>query len=670
MSARPRLVAVPPLFLLPLLSALLLPRTAPAAGGDLVWSFQGIEDVNCADEIEDQNSDGVPDVIVETYDAGAVGDHLYCLSGGAAGPAAVAIWHTHPVGGLSSGGGYGDECVQTSSDLNGDGVQDVLLGTAWGGRSAYGIDGTDGSQIWIFDTYSYRPPDPPESGWVYTITSVPDVNGDTHPDAFFGCGSFNDRVYHVSGLNGAVLYSQPVGDATYASAALDDVNGDGLGDAAIGVGDNADAVWCLRGGTGGAPELWMQPMPGTVMTVARIADLSGDGINDIVAGAWASRVIAFDGATGDTIWVAVLPGSNYVMKVASLDDVNADGRQDVAVGSWDDRAFVLSGMDGTQLWSFPTGGDVWTVARLADVTGDGLNDVVAGSFDGFVYALDGTDGSEVWHYNTGNRLYYVKGTSDLTGNGVPDVFAGTQMLSGSGGRGYLLEGGDSATPVGMPLWAEAEEGAAGIALRLANAFDAPACFVERADGRPNAAPALHTFRQEVMAAYEEGLLTASQAVQARQQDPGIRWSRLSAAVVPVSGGRAVYLDRTAEAGRTYTYRFALVNQGVVIGYSRSITVTRGKAEVAVPRIVARPNPLAGAALEVSFRVPAPQHVRLEAYDAAGRRVATLLDGPADGDVSVDWSARDVSGARLSAGVYFLRLEGEGFVSSGKVTILH
>lgn len=646
-----------------------LPGPVSAAGGDLIWVFQGIENIECADEIEDQNADGVPDLIVETYDAGAVGDHLWCLSGDTPGTVAVPIWHVKPPGGLSSGGGYGDECVQTSPDLNGDGFQDVLLGTAWGGRTAYGIDGTDGSVIWSFDTYANRPPDPPESGWVYTITSVPDTDGDGHPDAFFGCGSFNDRVYHASGLGGGILWSHYVFDAVFDSATLDDVNGDDLGDVAIGVGDNADAVWVFRGGASAAPEIWHRNMPGSVLALDRIGDLDHDGINDIVAGTWASRVFAFSGATGDTIWIGILPGTTYVMKLATLDDVNGDGTPDVAVGSWDSRAFVLSGKDGTQIWAFPTGDDCWAVNRVEDVTGDGINDVVAGSFDNYVYLIDGMTGAEVWRYFTGNRLFYVMGTSDITGNGIPDVFAGTQMLSGAGGRGYLLEGGEPGTPAGMPVLAEAEEAPGGIALRLSNAFGVQACFVERTDGRPNGAAAVRAFREAVIAAYEEGLLTTTEAIQARQQDPHVRWSRVSQGNLGVAGGRAAYLDRTAEPGRTYTYRFSLLNEGVVVAYSPSVTVTRGAGEATVPRIVARPNPLAGATMEVEFRLPALQHVRLEAYDAAGRRVATLLDGPAEGDVSVTWAARDAEGARLTAGVYVLRLEGEGFVASGKATIL-
>ncbi|HMB71532.1 MAG TPA: PQQ-binding-like beta-propeller repeat protein [bacterium] len=663
--ATPAFALLASLFLAPILAT----DPADAAGGDVVWVFQGIEDVLCADEIQDQNADGVRDVIVETYDAGASGDHLYCLSGDTPGANSVTIWKTKPPGGPSSSGGYGDECLQTAPDLNDDGIQDVLLGTAWGGRTAYGIDGTDGSVIWDFDTYVDRPPGVPESGWIFTITSVPDVDGDGGADAFFGVGSDNNRVYHVNGRDGTVLWSWYVGDAVFSSTPLDDVSGDGKPDAALGVGDFAEAVWVFRGGSTLTPVEWSQPMPGSVLSLARVEDISGDGTNDVVAGTWASQVFAFDGANGDTIWVANLPQPGYVMKIAVLKDVNDDGAEDLAIGSWDDRVFVLSGMDGAELWSFPTGGDVWTVGTVDDVSGDGVNDVVAGSFDKYVYVLDGTDGSEVWRYNTGHRVYYVTGLNDLTGDGIPDVFAGTQMLSGNGGLGILLEGGPTATPVGDLARAEAADGADGVSLRLSHAFGAQHCFVERSAGRPNDGAARSSFRAEVAAAYAEGSLRTADALQARRQDPGIRWSRVSTAMTPVTSGGAETLDRSAEPGRTYTYRFALVRDGAVVGYSGEATVTRGAVEVAVPRITARPNPLQGSGVEVEFRVPAPQRVRLHVHDAAGRRVGTLLDGPVDGEGSVTWTARDASGDRLPAGVYFLRLEGEGFASASKVTVL-
>ncbi|MFN8178260.1 MAG: hypothetical protein U0167_10035 [bacterium] len=643
---------------------------ARAAGGSLVWTFQGIEDINCAAQIQDQNGDGIPDVVVETYDAGAVGDHLWCLSGGAPGPAAVRIWSIHPPGGVSSGGGYGDECVRIAGDLNGDGKEDILLGTAWGGRTAYGIDGATGATIWDFDTYADSPPAPPLSGWVYSLCSVGDVDGDHVPDVFFGCGSDNNRVYHVNGHTGAVFWSLSALDAVYSTAALGDVSGDGLGDAAIGVGDNFPAVWVLRGGPTLTGPLWTRTMPGSVMGLARIHDLDGDGKDDVVAGLWAvdSSLVALSGATGAKIWTAHLPGVPYVMRVEVVGDVNHDGIDDVVVGTWEDQAFLRSGADGTPIWAFPTGGDVWTVARAQDVTGDGVPEVVAGSFDHKVYLIDGALGTELWRFDTGNRLYWVMGTSDLTGNGAGDVFAGTQKLTGSpGGQGFLLEGGLGATAAETPA-VEAVSTSRGVEARLHGAWQADHAVLERLAGPPSAAEAVVRFRSEVAEAYRDGELTAAQAIQARTQDPVVQFMPVSGSIAVVQGQTA-YLDGGAEPGRTWSYRFALYESGQFAGYSPVATVTRGTAsDDGIPRIVTAPNPARGR-IAIQFRVASPQRVQLDAYDAAGRRVARIGDLLATGDARLDWDRRGLDGRLLPDGVYFLRLEGRDFRTSTKVTLL-
>lgn len=69
----------------------------------------------------------------------------------------------------------------------------------------------------------------------------------------------------------------------------------------------------------------------------------------------------------------------------------------------------------------------------------------------------------------------------------------------------------------------------------------------------------------------------------------------------------------------------------------------------------RPNPLSGSTL-FSFELPEDSPVALEVYDLGGRRVASLIDGdrPA-GRHQLQWQARDASGARVAAGLYFVQL---------------
>jgi outer membrane protein assembly factor BamB len=650
------------------------PVAALAAGGDLIWTFQGIEDVICAGEILDTDADGTNDIIVETYDAGATGDHLWCLSGGSHGPAPDVIWSVRPLGGPSNSGGYGDECVRVGPDLNGDLHPDVLLGTAWGARTAFVINGKTGGTVWKFDTYSDTPPNPPVSGWVYSMISVPDTDFDKVPDVFFVCGSDNDNVYHMSGDSGDLIWVRGLGDGILAAQDLGDVSGDGLADGAFGVGDFAPAVWVMKGGTQGLPTQWNRPTAGSVLALERIEDLTSDGIDDLIVGTWDAEVLAFDAASGDTIWQSRPSSAMVVMRIENLGDVDGDSIDDVVVGSWDDTPFVLSGADGTVIWDHRVDGDVWAVDRLPDVTGDGIDDVVIGSFDHFVYALDGTDGSQLWKFDTGNRLYWVMGTSDLTGNGIPDVFAGSQKLSGPGGHGYLLEGGDDATSVDLPMRAEAHPASRGMAVRLEGARGVEACWLERVDGSGEQGPTARRFEDAVIAAHRAGELTVAEALAARSQDPHVVWTRVADRELPVVDGRAAWVDTGVEEGREYTWRFALVVGGDVVGYSPTVTRTvgTGAGRFDVPRLLARPNPVPGEAVTIEFRLPSPQAWRLEVIDPAGRRVATIDSGEAGerpSDVRVAWNGRDASGSRLPNGVYFLRLEGRDFVSSEKITLL-
>ena len=81
-----------------------------------------------------------------------------------------------------------------------------------------------------------------------------------------------------------------------------------------------------------------------------------------------------------------------------------------------------------------------------------------------------------------------------------------------------------------------------------------------------------------------------------------------------------------------------------------------------------PSPASSPAL-VRFSVPREGSLRLAAYDPAGREVAILVQGAFDpGEHLLRWDPRDSHGGRLEAGVYFLRLAGEGFAAAGKITL--
>ncbi|HET9888236.1 MAG TPA: FlgD immunoglobulin-like domain containing protein [bacterium] len=82
----------------------------------------------------------------------------------------------------------------------------------------------------------------------------------------------------------------------------------------------------------------------------------------------------------------------------------------------------------------------------------------------------------------------------------------------------------------------------------------------------------------------------------------------------------------------------------------------------------RPNPSRGP-VTLSFSLSREKDAQLTIHDVSGRVVRTLWNGKTDGERSVMWDGRDNSGEVAAAGVYFARLEAEGFRSTKTITLL-
>jgi hypothetical protein len=83
----------------------------------------------------------------------------------------------------------------------------------------------------------------------------------------------------------------------------------------------------------------------------------------------------------------------------------------------------------------------------------------------------------------------------------------------------------------------------------------------------------------------------------------------------------------------------------------------------------RPNPVARETL-IPYSIPTSGGVEVSVYDVSGRRVRTLIRGvqPA-GEHTVRWDGQDARARRVTAGVYFVRLEVPGRSLSRPVVVL-
>lgn len=82
-----------------------------------------------------------------------------------------------------------------------------------------------------------------------------------------------------------------------------------------------------------------------------------------------------------------------------------------------------------------------------------------------------------------------------------------------------------------------------------------------------------------------------------------------------------------------------------------------------------PNPF-NPETEITWQMPAAQHVSLTIYDLRGRLVTTLVDERKEvGNHTVRWNGRDDLNQPVASGIYFYRLQTERFCKSGKAILM-
>jgi hypothetical protein len=82
-----------------------------------------------------------------------------------------------------------------------------------------------------------------------------------------------------------------------------------------------------------------------------------------------------------------------------------------------------------------------------------------------------------------------------------------------------------------------------------------------------------------------------------------------------------------------------------------------------------PNPF-NPATNISFDVPISSHVKLVVFDAAGRRVRTLVNQElAAGVYTHKWDGCDDKGRSVASGVYLYRMQARSFAKNKRMTLI-
>ena len=569
-----------------LLSALFFMWLQPTLAQDLVWSFAADWWINKVHTTSDVNNNGMQDVLV-----GASDNRLYCVEGGGASKGTI-LWSTTFTGDVW-------DCVSIG-DVNNDGIDDAIAGTA--DNTVYCISGDpaqDGAELWSFTN----------SGDDTCVAEINDVDDDGIHDCV--AGSNDDHVYCISGADGTEIWSYQTGSTVCDVARAGDVNNDGYDDVfAVSLDDK---TYCLSGKKNetGNRVIWATTT-GDVRCVDMIGDVNKDGINDCLSGGLNDKVTCLSGANGNIAWTFTAGASIHSVK--SIDDVNGDGKPDCIAGAADNKAYGIAGNDGSKLWETTFDGDVWAVAAIPDVNNDGVMDCVAGTGNNDLAVISGASsgtGGVVWLQKFSGDVLTVSALNDVTGNGIVEVMGGS---NDSYVRTY--EGNSTITPVELVSFsATIDNDNIHLQWTTASEIENYGYTIERSEDNVNYKPI--------------GFV------------PGNGTNNNSAAFG--------FTDEHINPG-DYYYRLLQTDYNGTIEILDTLHVNYN-VPVTFQVVNNYPNPF-NAGTVIAFTVPNEGKVNVLIYNIRGELITTLYDGQIQsGYHALHWDGKNQNGLPVASGVY-------------------
>lgn len=243
-------------------------------------------------QIKDVNADGINDMLV------ASSNYLVtCYNGGSSVTADVLWTFNTGYNNNNSGSVTYEQAMQVRTDIDNDGIMDIVIGCGGGNEEVYTISGRTGKKIWEFgDSVSFS------DGDVNSVKADKDFNNDGVNDVLFNAngtgGSPPGRkmIYILNGKTGEQIYSMPLPNTfSYDIASTS-------GGFAVGLGESGN-TYSIQGFTNTGTLMWNYFSSDVIWGLTTIPDVNNNGTLDIAFfSGFSGSTGVIDGTTGNNIY--------------------------------------------------------------------------------------------------------------------------------------------------------------------------------------------------------------------------------------------------------------------------------------------------------------------------------------------------------------------------------
>ena len=192
---------------------------------------------------------------------------------------------------------------------------------------------------------------------------------------------------------------------------------------------------------------WTANTNNAILGSPKLADLNGDGVDEILLPTYGSYLFGWDGA-GNALNGFPISLTGSAPGTPAIGDIDNDGDVEIVQGTW--NYLYIFNANGTNYPGWPIPLYVTQAAALEDLDNDGdLEIIIPSSSSMYVYHHNGTlfPGFPV----TGAHSLTAAGVGDLDGDGTLEIVAGSYVASGSPSDYVYAWNSDGTAVPGFPV---------------------------------------------------------------------------------------------------------------------------------------------------------------------------------------------------------------------------